>query len=507
MEVANSKKIAQNTLYLYFRMFLVMLVTLYTSRVVLKTLGFEDFGLYNVVGSVVVFLSFFQSALSNATYRYIAYELGKGDRGKLNIVYSMAVNCHFILAALFVAILEIGGVWFINHKLNVDPSRMVAANWLFQLSLLSFFLGVVRTPYNSNIIANERMNFYAIISIAEAILKLIVVLLLVYSPFDKLIFYGFLLFVVSLVIFVCYYLYCKIYIGDIEYVFCWDGSLLKKFATYSGWSLFVNAADMSTQQCISIFFNWFVGVVGNAALGITNQVIGGVNGLVANFSVAFNPQLIKSYASNNLSYFMNLIFSASKVAYILYIVVAIPVLNFWLGDYPSMAADFIGVAVIYYMLDSLQSPLFQAVHATGNIRTHHLIVGTIKFMAIPGIYLLLRMGCSAVVALALWSFSNLVVSIARTIYMRKLISLNIGNYLLQVVCPLVVVTVVACGVAGVFTYVMVESWFRFFAIFLVSVFIILFLSYIIVFNQQEKLLLRQVPVISNLLNLRSNKKA
>ena len=506
MNTDKSKTLAKNTLFLYIRMVFVLLVNLYSARVILKVLGVEDFGIFNLVGGVVIFLSFFQSALTNATYRFFAYELGAGNEQKLNRVYSVSVNCHLMLAISLLAIMEFAGVWFLNNKLTIPEERFFAANWLYQFSLFTFVLSIIRTPYNSVIIAYEKMNYYAIISIIEAILKLIILFILMVIPYDKLISYGILLFLVSVFVFGGYFFYCRLQFSNLKYYRCWDVLLVKTIASYSGWSLFVNAADIVANQSISIFFNWFLGIVANAALGIMNQVNAGLNLLVNNFSQAFTPQLIKSYAAKDNVYFMQLIYSASKLSYILYIIIAIPiaanidfVLNIWLGERPSMASEFILAMLIYYMVDSLQSPLYNAVHATGYIKIHHVIVGSIKIIAIPGMYLALKIGYDGVCALLIWSITNVVVSIARTLYMRKLIQLDLSYYLLRVVCPLVLLTAITGLLVFCLKNQMTDSWWALLCSILLSAFSIIICSLLFVFDKNECELLMKMPIINRLL--------
>ena len=506
MSTDKSKTIAKNTLFLYIRMILVLLVNLYSSRVILRVLGVEDFGIFNLVGGVVVFLGFFQAALTNATYRFFAYELGAGNDEKLNKVYSVSVNCHLLLAFVLFVIMELVGVWFINNELTIPENRISAANWLYQFSLLTFVASIIRTPYNSVIIAYEKMNFYAIISIIEALLKLAILFILVLLPCDELICYSILLFGVSMFVLAGYFLFCRIRFTNLHYYRCWDTTLVKSISSYSGWSLFVNAADVMTNQSISIFFNWFIGITANAALGIMNQVNAGLNLLVSNFSQAFNPQLIKSYAAKDYDYFMHLIYSTSKLSYLLYLIIAIPiaanidfVLKIWLGDYPSFASEFILATLVYYMADSLQSPLFNAVHATGKIKYHHMIVGTIKIMAIPSIYLALRMGMNGVQALLVWSIINVIVSIARTFYMHRLIQLNLSYYCFHVICPLFVLTVIT-GALVVFIKNHIEvAWLSLFSTIILSTFSIIVCSLLFVFDTKERGILLRMPIINKLL--------
>lgn len=430
-------------------MILVFLVTLYTSRVVLKIIGFDDFGIYNLVGSVIVFFGFFKTALTNATYRYIAYCLGN-DEGELNKVYSMAINCHILLGIILFLILEIGGVWFINNHLEIPKDSLGAANWTFQLSLLTFFVSIIQTPFHSNIVAHEKMNFYAYISIIEVCLKLLLVFLIIHSPINKLITYAIMMFIVSIIIFVCYLVYCVKYIPDTRYNIVWDKVWIKKFSSYSGWGLFVNAADVSTQQSFGIFFNWFIGLVGNTSLGISNQVNSGINMFVSNFSQAYNPQIIKSYAGGNRSYFMSLIFSMSKISFLLYIIICLPIavninyiLSLWLGDYPPLTANLIQVTMLYYLFDSYQIPLWQGVHATGNIKTHQLLIGCIKFLSIPAAFFILKYTKNATLALGAWAFINGICAIVRTIYVHFLYDLDLCKYFMKVNLPIIIVLIIA----------------------------------------------------------------
>lgn len=499
---SSARMLAKNTLFLYIRMIFVLIGTLYMSRIVLKILGFEDYGIYNLVGSVVVFFTFLRSALTNATYRYLAFSLGESMIGDLKRIYSMAINCHVILAMSLFVIMEIIGVWFMNTHLDIPKERMTAANWVFQFSLLTFCLSIIQTPFHSNIIAHEKMNFYAVISILEMVLKLTVAFVLSISPFDKLVSFGFLLFVVALLVFVSYYIYCGLTFKDTEYIKIWDGKTAVQLSTYSGWSVLVNGADLSSQQCLSIFFNWFVGVVGNAALGISNQVNSGINMFVANFSQAFNPQIIKSYAAKNYKKFMSLIFTTSKISYILFIFLAIPIsvnvkyiLSLWLGEYPEITPSLIRVTMFFYLFDSFQVPLWQAVHATGNLKFHQLMIGTIKIMAIPLTYIVFKIGGSPADALGVWAALNGVCAIGRTLYMKKLIGLDLVQYLKDVVVKLFLLTILSLPLPIIVSMIYGVTFLSTMLSSTIAVIVIATLSYIVVFNKEERSLLINIPVV------------
>lgn len=441
----NTRRIARNTIFLTIRTIIVLLVTLYTSRIVLKNLGFDDFGLYDVVGrGIIVFCAFLRNALTNATSRYLTFELGKNGEQNISRVYSTAINTHIILALALFVIMEIIGVWFVNGHLVIAPDRLAAANWLFQFALITFCISIVQTPFNSNIIAHEKMDFYAMISIIEAVLKLGVAYLLVASPIDKLVSYGALLWIVAIVITAIYILYCHHTFHDTVYDRkCWDKKLALDFSKYSGWSLVVNGADSFSQQSISIFFNWFIGLTANAALGIASQINMAINKFLSTFTQAFSPQIIKSYASQNTDYFNKLVISTSKISCFIFLFIAIPatinidyVLQIWLGEYPVHTAQFVRVIMIYYFFDSFQAPLISALHATGNLKIHQLMIGAVKLLSIPAMYFAIKYSSDGTYGLAIWAGLNGVCAIARTIYMKHLIHLDLKLYWRKVILPI-----------------------------------------------------------------------
>lgn len=410
-------------------------VGLYASRVVLYTLGVEDYGIYNVVGSVVVLFSFLQSALNNATYRFLAFELGKGDPVQLKKTFSMAVNAHVILAVIILLLCEIGGTWFLNTKLVIPADRMWAANTAFHFSMLCFCLNIIKTPFNSAIIVHEKMGFYAYTSIIESLMRLGVVYILVCFSMDKLILYSILMLSVAVIILVWYVVHCFRSFEECRYKFLWDGNLIKGMLKYSGWSVIVNAVDVSVNQSVLFFFNIFFGVVANAAMGIANQVNAQLNSFIGSFSQSYNPQIIKSYAAGKQDYFIKLIFSTSKLAYFLLLMVAVPVLvnidfilNIWLKNLPPGASTFVLLVVAYSLVDTYSAPLWIGVHATGNLKTHQILMSGIKILNIPMAYVLLKVGCPAWSALAVKAGLNIVCSVARPCYVKRLYGLPLGSY-------------------------------------------------------------------------------
>jgi len=507
----NTHRLIKNTGFMFFRMLVVMVVGLFTSRLILKYLGVEDFGIYNVVGSVIVLFSFLKQTLNAATSRFLSFEIGRGDSEGIKRIFSMSINCHIILAVILVFVLEIVGFWFLNTHLNIPNGRLYAANWVFQFSLLSFFLGIVFTPYNSAIIAYERMDFYALISFVEALLKLIIVYCLLISSFDRLVVYSFLLMCVTLVNGLFNYFFCRCKFSDCKYRLFWNKTIFKQIMSFSGWSLTVSTVDVGTNQGMNICFNIFLGVVANASMGIANQVIAQLSQFIRSFSTAYNPQIIKSYAAKQYDYFMTLIFSASKISYMILFFVSLPIvlniefiLRVWLGNYPSMAPGFIKAIIVYCLIDVSQAPLWQAVHATGNIKVHELLMSSIKIFTLPIAYILLRIGFSGQLVLFSWAGINLCCAVARTLYLRKLINLDVLKYLTSVVAKIAIVTILAFPLPYYLSTVCGQGWTNFFVVSVVSFILTGGLIFFIGLNKVERNFIYSTPIIKRLFHIKEN---
>lgn len=313
----NNKRIAKNTLFLYLRMFLMMAISLFTSRIILSTLGVSDYGIYNVVGGVVAMFGLLSGSITNSITRFLTFELGKKDYFQLQKVFSTSLNVMMVLSFVIVVIGEVVGIWFLNYKMNIPEGRMDAANWAFQCSLMTFVMNLISIPYNSTIVAHEKMSAFAYISIFEVIMKLLIVYSLYVSPFDKLKSYVVLLLVLSFVIRLIYGFYCKRHFEEATYHFINDKVLLKKMTSFAGWNFFGQGAYMMNNQGVNIVINLFFGVTVNAARGIATQVNNAVNQFVANFMMALNPQITKSYASGELDEMHKLVYRGSKFSYFL----------------------------------------------------------------------------------------------------------------------------------------------------------------------------------------------
>ena len=395
----NTKRIAKNTLMLYVRMLFSMLVSLYTSRVVLQALGVEDYGIYNVVGGVVGMLGFLNASMSGATSRFLTFELGRCDVVRLKETFSSALVIHMCIALVVFVVAETFGIWFLSNKLVIPDDRMFAAHIVYQLSIFSTMLGITQVPYNASIIAHEDMNVYAYVEILNVCLRLLIVYLLQIGNYDKLILYAILVFGVSVLIRCIYRWYCIRNYEESRFRFIWKWGILKSMLNFSGWDLYGNVSVIFRQQGVNILMNMFIGPVVNAASAIATSVGGVIMSFVGNVITAFRPQIIKSYSVQNYQEMFRLMNFAVKISIVLFLMLAIPlvyemdfVLSVWLGIVPEYAADFCRILIITYCFTTVTSILNIGIHATGKVFLISLISGTLILLAVPVIYVLLRNG-------------------------------------------------------------------------------------------------------------------
>ncbi len=447
--MSTSKAIIKNTLFLYIRMFLTMGVSLYTSRVILNSLGVQDYGVYSVVGGIVTLFSFFNSAMTSATQRFLAFDIGANDIEQLKKTFNATLNIHIGISILVLALAETIGLWFVNYKLNLPLDRMLAVNWVYQFSVLTFLLGIIQVPYDALIIARERMNIYAYMSIVEVILKLAIVYLLVVFAFDKLILYSGLLFLVSFFVRSGHKIYCKINFEESKYKFYFEKDLYKKLISFSGWSLFGNIAGVARGQGSNILLNLFFGTVLNAAYGISMQVQGTVQTFVINFQMAVNPQIIKQYASGNKEQCLKLIFQSAKFSYFLMFIIACPilfnidfVLELWLKNPPKYTSIFVILSVINLLIDCISGPLMIGAQASGNIKWYQITLGSFIFLCLPISYFFLkRYNDQKIIFILIIAVKNISL-VGRLLFLNKLINLDIQSFVLKVLLKIVIVTAI-----------------------------------------------------------------
>ena len=417
-----------------------MLVTLYTSRVILNTLGVENYGIYNVVGGVVAMFSFFNSSMSVATQRFLSYELGKGNLIELKKIFNATQIIHIVLSILIFLLAETIGLWFINNYLVIPAERMSAAVWVYHFSVMSFMVSIIQVPYNATIIAHERMSVYAYVSIFEVTLKLLIVFMLSWLSFDKLKLYGILHFVVVFIIAAIYIVYTRINFKESKFEVVKDKNLFKTLISYSGWNLFGAMAGVSQGQGINILLNIFFGPVANAARGIATQVQAAVQSFVSNFQMAVNPQIVKSYAAGEKNYMTLLIIRSSKFSFYLLFLISFPIilevdeiLKLWLKTVPDYASIFTVLVLIVILIDCMSGPLMTAVQATGNIKIYQVILGSLQIIILPISYIFLKKGFAPEVTL----YVNIVISIFalffRLYFLKKLIDFPVRFFLNEVI--------------------------------------------------------------------------
>lgn len=458
--MSNSKRIAKNTIFLYIRMLILMLVSLYTSRVVLAALGVEDYGIYNVVGGIVVLFTFINNAMITSTQRFLNYELGKNDQLQAQKVFSISLNIHILIAIFIFLLCETIGLWFLNTTIQYPESREFAVQVTYQLSVITTCVKIIRAPYNAAIIAYERMSFYAYLSILEAVLQLGIVFLLIAYNSDRLILYSILLCIVAIVVNLCYYAYCRTKFNICNYKLYRDKSLYKQLLSFSGWSLFGSVANVGATQGLNMLLNVFFGVTVNAAMGIATQVNTAVASFVSSFQTAFNPQIVKSYAAGDYDYFIKLILSTSKYSYLLLFIIAFPiyvccpeVLNIWLTEVPDYAVSFCRLMLIFALLDALQGPLWYSVQATGKIKTYQILMSLMILANLPIAYVCLKLGYSPSSVLAVRCIINLATLFVRLWYLNRLYKFPVMEFVYGVIGRIVPITIVTYLI----TYIPVET--------------------------------------------------
>lgn len=489
----NNKRIVKNTLMLYFRMMLTMLVTLYTSRVVLNVLGVEDFGIYNVVGGVATMFSFLNAAMASGTQRFLSYELGRNDLDQYKMTFGATLTIHIALALTIFLVAQTIGVWFLNNHLNIPLERMEAAQWVFQFAVLSALISVIQIPYNASIIAHEEMGVYAYVSIFEVSLKLAMVILLSWIGFDKLKLYAMLMFSVTFVIAVFYKSYCKRKFSECNYSFLWDKSLYYELVSYGGWNLFGNLAVVGFTQGINILLNIFFGPAVNAARAIASQVGHAIRLFVTNFQLAVNPQIVKYYASNEKERMINLVFQSSRYSFFLLLIISLPVymeadsiLRLWLKIVPDYTVIFCRLIITNSLIDCVSGSLMIAAQATGVIKKYQAVVGSVLLLNLPASYIFLYKGfppeITAYVSITLSIFAL----IFRLHILRGLINLSVRQFLRSVVAISVVVTLLASLLPFVVVSLLPVSLIRLILTTVVSLSCSLLAIYFCALGQAEK---------------------
>lgn len=491
-----NNRIAKNTLVLYFRSIFVLVIALYTSRLVLSTLGVDDYGVYYVVGGVVAVFSSLSGSITGAISRFITFELGREDKKQLSTVFSTSVQIQLILAVLIFFLIFVGGGWFLNEKLNIPTERVEAAKWVLVCTAISFGFGLVSNTYKALIIAHERMKAFAYFSILDVVLKLVAVFFLsvFFTDFDKLKIYAVLLLSISFLINCCYWIYCRKNFDESRFRFIWEPALLKRMFSFSGWALSSHVVGMLNTQGVNILTNLYFGVTVNAARGIAAQAEEALNQLISNLTVSVSPQITKSYAADDKKYMFQLICSGSKFAYFSALVLAIPLfieaeaaLQLWLGQVPEYAVIFLRLALLTMLPQVLGGILFTAAMATGEIRNYSIIINIVSIFTFIFSGMLFWLGFAPEVAYVVHLVIRCVLVALRVWLLKNMMSFSPQIYFKTVVLKIIPVSVLAfIFPMVVFFMPITESFFRLVLVTATSVPVTLLIIYSLGLNKGER---------------------
>lgn len=444
-----------------------MLVALYTSRVVLNTLGVEDYGIYTAVGGVVSMFSVISGTLTNAISRFITFDLGKGDLKKLSVTFSTSVNIQIVISVVVFLLCEIVGVWFLNAKMNIPPDRMVAANWVLQCSLVTFVINLISIPYNASIVAHEHMGAFAYISIAETALKLVIVYLLVLSGFDKLITYAVLLVVVSIIIRITYGVYCSLHFEECKYHLAYDHNTFRDMLAFSGWNFLSNSAYVFNNQGVNILINIFFGVVMNTARGIATQVESIVFQFVNNFTMAINPQITKSYAQGDRQRLFYLIDKGARFSFFLLFFFSLPVmfeaeylLTLWLKIVPEKTVLFLILSFIGAMITVLGNTGYTACMATGNIKKYTLWISSLGGLVFFLSWIAYAFGAPAESTYIVFIAVYTIIQVVRLAIMKALLGYPPMQFFREVILRIIPSCVLSCLLPVIVVVSMPSSFVR-----------------------------------------------
>ncbi len=493
----SNKRIAKNTIFLYVRMIIVLLVSLYTTRVVLNVLGVVDYGIYNVVAGFVSMFAFLNSAMNNTTQRYYNYAKGIETIDSLNEVYNTSLLIQAILAIIIIVILESFGIWYINNKMVMPTEKIIEANWVFQFSVISLILLIMQIPYSAAIISHEKMDYYAIVSIIDAGLKLGIAIALPYIGTYKLIIYGALLLTISISNFILYYIYSKHQFKEITLRLRVNKKRFKEMLSFSGWNMFGSLAYTLQGQGLNVLMNAFFGPVVNAARGIAFQIEGSLNGFAANITTAFRPQLVESYAINNLQRTQNMMFKMSKYCYVMLYVLAVPIaielqyiLNLWLkGVIPEYTIIFTYLILINMLLGGLNMPISQTVQATGIVKYYHIIRSIIVASTLPVAWLFLTFGYSPTIVFWVTIAISIINQPVSMIILHRNFSYSYKSYFNKVIIPCLLLTILLPIVPIIIHFFMADSLLKLGTVILSSLLISIILSYYVVLDKTERFVL------------------
>ena len=495
-----NKRIAKNSIFMSIRMIIVLLITLYTTRVILQTLGVIDYGVYNVVCGFVSMFTFLNTSMSNGIQRFFNFELGKNGIVGAKKVYNTALIIQFLLAVIIIILTESFGMWYLHNKMVIPYDRMFAAEWIFHFSIMSFLFVIMQAPFTAAVIAHERMDFFAAISVLDAFLKLGIVFALPFLPGDNLIVYGALFASISILNFTLYAIYSRRSFEEIRLQGCIQRSLFKSMLSFSGWNLFGSFSGVMKEQGINLVLNLFFGPVVNAARAVAAQVNSGLQSFVSNITMPVRPQVVQSYAKGDLQRTMGLTISISKLSCGFQYLLALPlsyeidfVLKIWLGDeVPEHSGLFIVIIFATSFLNNLNSAVSNVIHATGKMKLYQITTSLVALLAVPLAYISLRMGACPEIALSMVTITMFFAQVLAVFILERIVGFSAKTYFLNIVKPLLYVIALTILVPLITTTSISSSWYRLIFTIALSSLAVLLSFYYVGLDKQERVLVKQM---------------
>ena len=492
---SGNKRIAKNTVFLYLRMIVILLVSLYTTRVVLRVLGAEDYGVFNVVGGFVTMFSFLNTSLVGATQRFYNFETSKNGTDGLRRVYTTSLIIQTVLAICILLVLETFGVWYVNHIMVVPPNRISAANYLLQFSIVSLVLVILQNPYSAAVVSFERMDYYALVGIIEVLLRLLIVIVLPFISADKLIIYGVLILCTGIVNFLLYFVYAKKSFKNLKIIKPISKQLFVQMLSFSGWNMFGTFAGLMKTQGLNMLLNYFFGPIVNASRGISGQIMAALQGFSLNIVAAFRPQLVDSYALSNYERTRTIMFAESKICYSLVLTLLVPlileidfVLHLWLGnDVPEYTSVFSVIVLLIMLVSTLNTPLSQVIHATGKMKVYQLVTGSITCAIIPISWVFLKLGFSPTSVFIVSFFMTIINQVASIFVVRKAFPYSIKHYMQTVIIPCLIMSICLPILPSLWRMTMSEGFVRLFLVCLTDIVVASMLFFVIVLNSNERI--------------------
>lgn len=496
--LSNNKRIAKNSIYMAIRMVFVLAITFYTTRVILDMLGVEDYGVYNVVCGFVSMFAFLNTSMSNGIQRFFNFELGKNGENGANKVYNTALLIQFILAIVIIILTESLGIWYLNNKMVIPPDRMFAAKWIFQFSILSFLFIIMQAPYIAAVMAHERMDFYAVVSVLDAVLKLAIVFAIPLFPGDKLIVYGALFTLISVLNFILYFIYCKRNFPEIKIKRFFEKTLFRSMLGFSGWNIFGSLSGVMKEQGINLVLNLFFGPMVNAARGVASQINGGLQSFVSNITTPVRPQVVQSYSRGDFNRTMNLTYSISKLSCCFLYLCSLPVvleinyiLKIWLGDtIPEHTNTFVIIVILTSFVNNLNAAVSGVIHASGKMMVYQLVTSFVSMLCIPASYMGLKNGFTPEFALLMVFVWTTLAQVAALFILKSIVDYSIKNYLVKVLLPVFLLILFSFWPSLVLRMIIEEGILRLIIVGGSSVLVVSVEAYFIAFNKTEKELIK-----------------